>query len=678
MEERPAPEFDRFLRAQDAYARNLLSRISGRDQLAAKIKAISANSSYVQDVVATPGKYFYKYFYLKRAAGLELAKLFVRSSDTGAEKLLIDPERLGDEHKRLVIDQFSPSRDGRFVAYGVSESGSEDSVLRIVETDSGRMLPESIDRARFAEVSWAPDGRSFFYTRLAKPASNAPENERYDHLRVFRHRLRTNPDADLLVLDADALPFPVKASQVFPAVQVVGSDQVLAIISDGVSQESAYFSARLSELKRRSPAWRKIAGTEDGVVTAAVNGSDIYLLSHSDAPRFKVVKTSLKSPDFSSAQTVLAQGAEIITSIAAAADALYVTRRNGVSSELLRLPYGDRALQPVSLPLAGKIARRLDVQADQRMPGIVFGMESWTQPLVWLRYDPKTSKVSKTNIAPPFERDLSAYEAAEVSVRSADGATVPLSIVAKRGLVLDGSHPTLMDGYGSYGAAFEPAFIPALIPWLDRGGVYAVAHVRGGGEYGKQWHDAGKKAGKENAVGDFIACAEYLIAQRYTGPGLLAGQGFSAGAIVVGGVVTRRPDLLAAAVLRVGMTNPLRDEVTEGGLANVAEFGSVENAEDFPALLGMDAYHNVRDGTRYPAVLLTGGLQDHRVPIWMPAKMTARLQAATTSGRPVLLRVDFDAGHGFGTTRTERDEEAADEQAFLLWQFGLPEFQLGR
>jgi prolyl oligopeptidase len=252
---------------------------------------------------------------------------------------------------------------------------------------------------------------------------------------------------------------------------------------------------------------------------------------------------------------------------------------------------------------------------------------------------------------------------------------VPLSIIHKRGLKLDGSHPTLLDGYGAYGISLDPFFDAKFLAWLERGGIYAVAHVRGGGEYGEDWHKAGQKLTKPNTWKDFIACAEYLIEKKYTSVAHLAGEGTSAGGILIGRSITERPDLFDAAIIEVGDTDSLRAELMESGPANIPEFGTVKEQDGFKALYEMSSYGHVKDGTRYPAILLVTGINDPRVAPWQPAKITARLQAATTSGKPVLLRIDYEAGHGFGSTKTQRQEQLADEWAFLFWQLGAPEYQ---
>jgi prolyl oligopeptidase len=296
-------------------------------------------------------------------------------------------------------------------------------------------------------------------------------------------------------------------------------------------------------------------------------------------------------------------------------------------------------------------------------------------PDVWFHYDPSARALTDTHLLPAFPHDLSAYTAIETTATAPDGTKIPLSIVMRKSTPHDGARPTYLVGYGSYGLSYDASFNPTILPWLDHGGIYAVAHVRGGGEGGQQWHDAGKIATKQNTIHDFIACARALIAMHFTDSPHLGGEGTSAGGILIGGAITQQPALFRAALIRVGATNTLRQEYTAGGPANIPEFGTVTNKAQFPAMLAMDANNHVKPGTAYPAVLLTGGANDPRVTVWIPAKMTAKLQADTSSGRPVLFRVEFDAGHGIGSTRTQRDAETADEFSFLLWQFGEPGFQ---
>jgi prolyl oligopeptidase len=312
---------------------------------------------------------------------------------------------------------------------------------------------------------------------------------------------------------------------------------------------------------------------------------------------------------------------------------------------------------------------------DPRVPGATFGLTSWTRSLLYYRLD-ADGQVNDTRLKPPSPVDASAYTSSEVQAPSADGTMIPLSLVYRKDLALDGSHPTYLDGYGAYGITIEPGFSTTRIAWLERGGVYAVCHVRGGGWYGEDWHRAGMLATKQHSIEDFIACGRWLVAHRYTSPAHLAGEGTSAGGITIGGAITQAPDLFAAALDVVGVTNALREEFSPNGPPNIPEFGSVKTETGFRGLYTMDAYTHVRDGVAYPAVLVVTGINDPRVPPWDPAKFAARLQAASSSGRPILLRVDYNAGHGMlAGSRAQNEQLLADEYAFLLWQCGDPGFQ---
>ena len=316
------------------------------------------------------------------------------------------------------------------------------------------------------------------------------------------------------------------------------------------------------------------------------------------------------------------------------------------------------------------------VSSNRELDGVWISTDSWTRGSGILSYDPQTRSFSDTGLQPKGKFDeVPGYESEEVMVRSHDGVLVPLSIVHRSGIALDGTNPTLLTGYGAYGSSSGVYFDPTRLAWLEKGGVYAVAHVRGGGEFGKQWHLAGQKLTKPNTWKDFIACAEYLVEKKFTSPPRLAGKGGSAGGILIGRAITERPDLFGAAVINVGCTDMIRMETTPNGVPNIPEYGSTKSEEGFRGLYAMSALHHVEDGVRYPAVLLTHGINDPRVDPWMSAKMTAKLQAATSSGKPVLFRVDYEAGHGIGSTKEQYRKETADTWAFLLWQFGVKEFQ---
>jgi prolyl oligopeptidase len=407
----------------------------------------------------------------------------------------------------------------------------------------------------------------------------------------------------------------------------------------------------------------------------------LYLHSHHQAPRFQVLALELAQPDLRRAKVIVPSGAHVITAIAAAADALYIEARDGNVKRLYKRAHGmaDAPMVEVALPVAGSFGLTSDDggngAADPRLPGLVLDLQGWTRArqIYQLGAD---GRVMNTGLQPQGPYDAPAdIVATEVLVKSHDGAMVPMSIIHKRGIALDGNNPTLLYGYASYGNTEEPVYGVTRMAWIDAGGIFAVANPRGSGVYGEDWYRGGFQATKPNTWKDFIACAEWLIAQRYSSRARLAIWGGSAGGILVGRAMTERPDLFAAVVPQVGALDMVRAEVTPNGVPNIPEFGTRTTEAGFRALLAMSTYHQIRDGAKYPGVLLLHGVNDPRVEVWHSTKTAARLMAASTSGRPVLLRLDYDAGHGIGSTKEQILQERADVFAFCLWQMGVPGYQ---
>jgi prolyl oligopeptidase len=363
------------------------------------------------------------------------------------------------------------------------------------------------------------------------------------------------------------------------------------------------------------------------------------------------------------AEIVVAESDLVLKDMAGARDALYLEATKGGISRLLRLVYGEKSARPLALPFEGAVN---GFSTDSQQNGARVRLAGWTHPPQWFAYDPSTDTLTNTHLEPLSPVDFSGMTSEEVSATAADGTPVPLSIIYKKGLPLNGKNPCLMEGYGSYGISLDPNFDPTRLALLEKGMVVAFAHVRGGGENGEDWHLAGQKLTKQNTIGDFIACAQYLIAKGYTSPAYLAGRGTSAGGITIGGALTQRPDLFTLAICNVGVMDALRAEFSPNGPSNIPEFGTVGDPDGFKGLYQMDAYLHVKDGTPYPEVLLITGANDPRVSPWQLLKMTARLQAATSGKNPILLRVDYDAGHGFGSSKTQRDLITADQAALLL------------
>lgn len=660
-----------WLHAQADYARRTIDAIPGRAALASRVHALS-NAGPSVGAVALGGA---RIFYLKRNPGEDQQKLYVRDGLGGAERLLVDPEKLRTPGgPPWALNYFAPSWDGRYVAYGASPGGSESAILRVLDLATGRTLPDSIDRADFGSVAWRPDGRSFFFSRLQKLAPGAPVATKYKNSRAYLHVLGRADSLDVPVLGTGVSPRVKIGEDDFPfVVTAPGSPWAVGVIGHGVQNEITAYVAPLAQVTSGAALWRPLVDVPDSVTAFDVRGDDVWLLTHDGAPRFKVVRTTLRRPDVAHAAVVVPQSEAVVRAIGAAKDALYVQTLDGGLGRVWRLAYGARAAAPVRLPFDGSVGGPL---TTQRRAGTILAMSSWTHSTLWYRFDPATGRLTDTRLKAPSTADFSSIASEEVRVPSWDGTLVPLSIVHRKDLARDGTNPTLLDGYGAYGISYDPYFDAERLAWLERGGVFAVCHVRGGGEFGEAWHQAGRQATKSNTWRDFIACGEYLVKEKWTSPARLAGTGTSAGGIEIGMAVNERPDLFRVAIPRVGATNPTRDMlVGVAGPANRPEFGDPTTRDGFRTLLAMDAYQHVRDATAYPAMLLTAGMNDPRVDTWIPAKFAARLQAATSSGRPVLLRVEMEGGHGIGSTYSQEEVETTDTYAFLLWQLGVEGWQ---
>ncbi len=670
MENLGDPYVKQWIKGQADYTATILANLPARESLLNRLMELDSGKpfstysyTYLQD-----GTLIFK----KRFAGENLAKLYIHNS-SGEEKLLVDPEKVeAEEGEHYSLWSHSPSMDGEYVVYGLAKSGSEETILHILNTKTGSHLSEMVDHIETAynQPHWHPDGSGFFYSRRQDLPENAPATDIYKNTKVYFHRLNTDVEKDQLVAGIDLSDRMHLGEVDFPSLYIPPrSDHAVIKIKHGDSNELALYTAPIQTLLKDNIPWEKICGVEDEVTSYAVHGDDIYLKSAKDASRFKVLQTSLSNPDLTSAKTVIQESEAVIDYLITSSTALYIGIIDGGFDRILRMDFvGDGKLLKMDLP---NHASGWVTSASSYREKVLIRTSSWTKGGAVYSYDPGNNSYGETALLPKGKfDDLPGFESIEVKVKSHDGVEVPLSIIYKADIVLNGKNPALVKGYGAYGSISSVYFNPLNIAWLERGGVLAVAHIRGGGEYGKAWHTAGQKTTKPNTWKDFIACAEYLITSGYTSHELIAGQGGSAGGITIGRAITERPDLFKGAIINVGCLDAVRAETTTNGVPNIYEFGTVKIEEEFKGLLAMSAYHHVVKGTEYPAVLLTHGMNDPRVDPWNSAKMTARLQAATSSTNPILFRVEYSAGHGIGSTRMQYLEGRADEWAFLLWQFG--------
>lgn len=661
MEGQNNAEFDAWLKAQGAFTRAQLDALptlaAWRERLQKANGAAVFNGGYQR-----AGD---KVFFL-RVSGKSTGTLMVQGAD-GKQRVVLDPASLVGG-KGQSIRSFAPSPDGRLVAINVGlGAGMEISRIKLLDTQTLKWLPDTMEPV-WGEfpANWLPDGTGFAYTQMA------PDNERLggDPLRGMRarlHMLGVPVTADPTLLRAGegkgANPGFKLADNEFPVIGFAsGSDWAVAA-AGGARPETRLCVAPSSAAVKPGADWRCIVEYADGVQGFVLHGDTLYLLSVHGHPNGRVLALDLSRPGatLKDAQVVLpmAEGA-VVTGLAAARDALYVKRmRNGIDG-LLRLDYGSGKVAPIAMPIAGTVT----FDANPASDGIVLKVRGWTTPGVGYAWNPGQGMLGELGIRDTSPGDYGMLTSVETEAVSRDGTRVPLSIIHRKDIKLDGRHRALVMGYGGYGMSMQPHFDPILLEWSKAGGVQAVCHVRGGGEKGDGWHRAGQGANKHKGVEDFVACAGELARRGYTTPGRTALEAASMGGVLVGGAITAYPDKFGAALVAVGIVNPVRLLAGENGANQIGELGDPRTADGLKAIAAMDPYQQVKPGTKYPAVLFQVGLKDSRVSPWMTGKFAAQLAAANTSGRPIWIRTDDAVGH-FAFSLDGEAAMAADGYAFL-------------
>ncbi|MBZ5584452.1 MAG: prolyl oligopeptidase family serine peptidase [Acidobacteriia bacterium] len=657
LEDWSDPAVRQWSDAQNQYARAYLDALPTRKSVYAELERIvnRASPDYF-DLTWRGGRLFA----LVETPPKEQPVLSVIDSpdDPASVRTVLDPTKI-DSTGGSTIDFYVPSLDGKYVAVSLSQGGSESGDVHVYETDTGKELPDVISRVNGGtaggSVAWNGDGSGLYYTRYPRAGERPPADMAF-YQQVWFHKLGSPASADRYSLGKD-----------FPKI---------AEISLQISDDGRYLLARMAYgdggefthyLMGPDGQWRQIARLADAVVAAAFgDGGAIYLLSRQNAPMGKVLKISVEKPQIASAQTVVPEGRVAIQSILPAGDWLYVNGLSGGPSRIDVFDASGKRLGMVGMGQPSAVSGMVRYKDGQ----LLFRSASYTTPPAWVRVDPATRQPIPTALRKAAPVDLQDALVTRETAISKDGTRVPLTIIRKKGTKLDGNNPALLYGYGGYGISMTPAYDPTLRVLLDRGVVYAVANLRGGGEFGEAWHKAGMLTKKQNVFDDFAACAEYLIKQRYTSPARLAIEGGSNGGLLMGAALAQHPNLFRAVVSHVGIYDMLRVELSPNGAFNVTEFGSVKELEQFKALNAYSPYHHVTDGTEYPAVLFLTGANDPRVDPMQSRKMTARLQAGGTK-QPVLLRTSSGSGHGIGTALSEAVAQGADTLAFLFEQWGV-------
>lgn len=669
LEDLKDPQTREWLLAQGESTAKLLERIEGRDVLYERIAVLSSSTGDVIRRVTRRGE---RIFYLKRVAGQGQFKLFVRIGLDGAERVLVDPQAMSNNGVPHALNYFTPSWDGRFLAYGVSAGGSEDASLHLMDVNSGRQLREPIPRVQEPGATWSPDDRWLGFNQLRALPAGAPESETYF-------------DSTVYVLDTrrpDGTPKPVFGRELIPSLEIdrldVGqlifshdSPYMLLRTTDTTVPEGRLFISQVSALGQERINWRPVSTAADQITDASLRERTIYLRTRQGAPRGRIIAIEAEDPRLEKAVTVVPEPERgVLQAFELGRHAIYAEEQQGFVVRVVRYDT-DRPGAGKTVTPRNDISTYAIVDPTAKTEELWVATSAWTEPSRILAVgdgDNFRDTGLRANRRPAGVPEI---EVTETQVPSHDGVRVPLVILHRKGMALNGRNPTLLDGYGAYGLTTQAWYDPRRFAWLEQGGVIAFVNPRGSGAYGDEWHRAGFKSTKPNTWKDGIAAARWLVKTGYASTKTLGIEGGSAGGIFVGRAVTSAPELFAAAIMGVPMMDTVRSELSANGATNTSEFGTVKIENEFKALLEMSTYHQIRDGVRYPAILFVHGMNDPRVDVWHSAKAVARFQQAAKGGAPILLRLDQQAGHGIGSTENQIQARLADEWAFLLWQFGL-------
>jgi prolyl oligopeptidase len=651
-----------WMKAEGVHTRAVLDAIAPRAALGKRVAAFSGSFGFILDYANYGGRAFYE----ERAPGADNFDVVVK--DAKGTRKIVDIAAVMAAHggKPYAVNFFLPSPDGSKVAVGISEGGSEAASITVYEAATGKALAGPVDRAQFGATGWSDDSRTLFFNRLKQLAPNEPGTDKYKYSTADAWDLKSEP----VIVSGPGVGSAPITPEVFPSIQLVpGAPDAILVSINGVQNELQAWLAPAPDAASPHAAWKPFIARTDEVTKFDMRGDTIFLLSHKNAPTFQVLAVKAGAPISSAKVLVPAAPDRVIDDIHAASDGLYVLARKGAYSQLLRVPAGTTKIDEVGLPFEGHIAQAF---SDPRQPGITIELTSWVVPPESFAYDPTAGKFTDLKLGVKGNIDPAKFVVSDLQAKARDGVMVPLSLIQPKG------RPTpqivAIEAYGSYGNSVLADFSPRRAVMMNEGITYGVCHVRGGGELGEAWRLGGKDANKHNTWDDLIACGQDLIARGITTKDKLFILGGSAGGITMGRAMTERPDLFAGVIDVVPAANPLRMEFSPNGPDNIPEFGSITTKQGFEDLYAEDSIQHVKRGVTYPAIMISTGLNDPRVAPWSPAKFAAALLASGTPN-PVLLRIDPNAGHGVGSTRTQGDALSADWIAFIFWRAGLPDWR---
>jgi prolyl oligopeptidase len=651
LEDGSSPDTRKWIAEETAYTRAVLGPLPGREAIHKRLTELLGIGEI--GVPKIGGKF---YFYTRRDGAQSQPVLYVREGIDGKDRSLIDVNSLAADGS-VSLDWFFPSEHGRYVAYGTSSNGSEVSTLHVVETKTGKLLPDTIERTWAASVAWFPDNSGFYYTRYPKKGDVPAGEERY-HRHVFYHELGTDPERDELIFGEG------RDAEDWPSVTIDNDGHLLLIT---VAQGSTKSELFLMDLKKGTPPTRITTG-KDFLYSGSVYNGRVYIVTNEDAPRSRMFVTEAGVYDRDDWKEIIPQTGGVLKDASVWGEKIFARYEQNAASRLKVFDLQGNLYSNIDVPSLGTV---FGSGGKWDHDEVFYGFESFTAAPSIYRYDlEKRSGALWAKVDAPSV-DAAAYEVEQEWYRSKDGTRVPMFLVYKKGLKKDGHNSTLLTGYGGFGVSLTPSFERENFLWLERGGIYAVANLRGGGEFGEDWHRAGMLDKKQNVFDDFIAAAEYLIAEKYTDRDHLAIEGRGNGGLLMGAMITERPELFRAVVCVAPLMDMLRYQDFPVGRLWVSEYGTAEKPEGFKRLYGYSPYHRVKAGAEYPAVLFVTGEADSRVDPMHVRKMVAIMQGV--SKRPVLLRVEAKAGHGVGMAVSNWIEEGTDLFSFLWWEVGVRE-----
>ena len=651
LEDVKSPEVRAWMDAQDKHARAFLHALPKRDEFVERLKSML----YI-DAISAPHHRQGRYFYTRRHANKEKAIVYWRQGEDGPEKVLLDPNSMSDDGT-VSLGTWEPTHDGKTVVYAIRRNNSDEAVLYVMDVATGKTSDvDVIEGAKYASPDWTPDGTGFYYTWIPPVAGEVTIDTRPGYAEVKFHKLGTDPKADPVIHPKTGDP------QTFIGASLSRDGRWLfTYIQHGWNSNDLYFR----DLQSKETAWKPFIVGKDAQYSVIPWKGNFYIATNEGAPKWRVFKTPSDKPQREAWQEIIAELPDAtIDSVQIVGEHLALGLLRNATSQLQIHSLDGKLVRTVPLPDVGSASGLVGNPDEDEA---YFSFTSFTVPSRIYRTSLKNGGADLwAEVKIPF--DPAPYEAKQVWYPSKDGTKVSMFLIHKKGLKQDGTTPWYLYGYGGFNVSLTPAFSATYCVWLEQGGGIAIPNLRGGGEYGEEWHRAGMLHVKQNVFDDFIAAAEYLIREKYTSTPHLGIRGGSNGGLLVGAAVTQRPDLFKAVVCEVPLLDMVRYHKFGSGKTWVPEYGTADKEEDFKALFAYSPYHRVKEGTKYPAVLVTTSDTDDRVDPMHARKFAAYLQKATTSGEPVVLRIEKNAGHGGADLIKQRVDAGADSLAFLLSQ----------